>query len=171
MNMMTAFLYGFLDETIYVKQAYLFELNSELVCYLWKVLYRLKQVLQVWYKTFTNFLKKFGLNRLELDHNVFVLHNWQLFFAIYMDNFFVFVFDKSSLIDILDQLSAKFKMTDLREIFYYLDIKVDVKVRKQIFLWQTTYLKKRLERFQIADYKPASIFMNPNIINSFFPSE
>lgn len=45
MDIMTAFLYRFLDKIIYIKQFYLFELNFELVCQLHKALYGLKQAL------------------------------------------------------------------------------------------------------------------------------
>lgn len=59
--MIIAFLYRFFDKIIYVKQFYLLEPNFELVYYLHKALYRLKQILQNWYQTSTNFFKKFGL--------------------------------------------------------------------------------------------------------------
>ncbi len=39
MDVVTAFLYEFLDEVIYVEQLHLFELRSELVCRLRKALY------------------------------------------------------------------------------------------------------------------------------------
>ena len=41
-DVVTAFLYRFLDEVIYVEQPHLFELNLELVCQLRKALYGLK---------------------------------------------------------------------------------------------------------------------------------
>lgn len=44
-DVVTAFLYGFLDEIIYGKQLHLFKLDSELVCHLCKALYGLKQAL------------------------------------------------------------------------------------------------------------------------------
>ncbi len=47
MDVVTAFLYGFLDEIIYIKQPHLFEPTPELVCCLRKALYRLKQAPQV----------------------------------------------------------------------------------------------------------------------------
>lgn len=47
MDVITAFLYRFLDKIIYIEQSYLFELYSELVCHLRKALYGLKQVPQV----------------------------------------------------------------------------------------------------------------------------
>ena len=54
---------------------------------------------------------------------------------------------------------------------HYLSIEVDVEVRKEISLWQAIYLRKILERFQMANYKPASVFMNPRVANSVLPSE
>lgn len=147
MDVMIAFLYRFLDKIIHIKQPYLFELNSELVCQLRKALYGLKQAPQVWYKTLADFLKKLGLKPLELDHGVFVLQDQQFFFAMYVDNLLFFGYNKSCLTDVQDQLNTQFKITDLGEIFHYLGIKVDVKVGKQISLQQTIYLKKILKRF------------------------
>lgn len=73
--------------------------------------------------------------------------------------------------DIQDQLNARFKMTNLGEIFHYLSTEVDVEAGKEISLRQTTYLRKILERFQMANCKPASIPMNPGVANSLLPSE
>ncbi len=42
MDMVTAFLYAFLDEIIYVEQPHFFEHNSELVGHLLKALYGFK---------------------------------------------------------------------------------------------------------------------------------
>ena len=72
MDVITAFLYGFLDEIIYVEQPHLFKLDPNLVYHLQKALYRLKQASQVWYQTLAEFLKKLRLERLELDHGVFI---------------------------------------------------------------------------------------------------
>ena len=62
-------------------------------------------------------------------------------------------------------------MTNLGEISHYLGMEIDVEVEKKISLRQTTYLKKILERFQMADCKPASVPMNPGVANSLLPSE
>ena len=166
MDVVTAFLYGFLDEIIYVEQPHLFELNPELVCRLRKALYGLKQAPQVWYQTLVDFLKKLGLERLELDHGVFVSKDRQLFLAIYVDDLLLFASDKSRLTDIQDQLSAPFKMTNLDKISHYLGMEIDVEVGTKISLQQTTYLKKMLQHFQMSDCKPVSVLMNPGVANS-----
>ncbi len=100
MDVVKAFLYGFLDKTIYGEQPYLFELNSDFVCRLRKALYRLKQATQVWYKTFDDFLKKIRLEHLELDHSVLVSQDRQIFLAFYVDDLLIFGSDDSRLIDI-----------------------------------------------------------------------
>ncbi len=61
-------------------------------------------------------------------------------------------------------------MTNRGKISHFLGIEVDVGTRK-ISLRQTTYLKKILERFQMVDCKPSSIFMNPGLANPLFPSK
>ena len=60
MDIVMAFLYGFLDEVIYDEQPYLFKINGDKVCKLLKALYRLKQAPHVWYKTLVEFLQTLG---------------------------------------------------------------------------------------------------------------
>lgn len=62
-------------------------------------------------------------------------------------------------------------MTNLREISHYLDIEINIEVKKKISLYQTIYFIKKLEYFRIADYKLASIFISTDITNSLFSSE
>ncbi len=97
MDVVTAFLYAFLDEVIYVEQPHLYELNLPLVCCLRKALYGLKQALQVWYQTIADFLIKLGFERLELDHGVFVSKDRQLFLALYVDDLLLFASDEARL--------------------------------------------------------------------------
>lgn len=170
-DVVTAFLYGFLDEIIYVEQPHLFDFNPELLCRIRKALYGLKQAPQVWYQTIVDFLKKLGFERVEPDHGVFVSQDRQLFLAIYVDDLLLFGSDESRLTEIQDQLSARFKMTNLGEISHYLGVEVDVEIGKKFSLRQTTYLRKILGRFQMTDYKPASIPMNAGVANSLLPSD
>ena len=49
MDVVTAFLYGFLDEDILVNQPEGYVIDTVLVCHLRKALYGLKQAPRVWY--------------------------------------------------------------------------------------------------------------------------
>ena len=72
MDIVTAFLYGFLNEVIYVKQPHFFVTEPSMVCTLIKALYGLKQAPHICYKTLVKFLKKLGFIQLEFDHEIFV---------------------------------------------------------------------------------------------------
>ncbi len=100
MDVVTAFLYGFLDEVIYVEQPHLFTTKLDKVCKLIKTLYWLKQALHVWYKTLVEFLKKLGFIPLELDHGIFISKDKQLFIAVYVNDLLLFGADISRLEDI-----------------------------------------------------------------------
>jgi len=58
---MTVFLYGDLDEEVYLKQPKGYNEDYSMVCRLRKSLYRLKQALKVWNKVIEKFLTEFGL--------------------------------------------------------------------------------------------------------------
>lgn len=75
MNVKTVFLYGFINQLVYIKIFKRTETkaNRNMICKLLKVLYGLKQSLRLWYKRFANFfLDKLGLKRINTDHNIFV---------------------------------------------------------------------------------------------------
>uniref|UniRef100_A0A5S6R440 Reverse transcriptase Ty1/copia-type domain-containing protein n=1 Tax=Trichuris muris TaxID=70415 RepID=A0A5S6R440_TRIMR len=59
----TAFLYGTLEEEVYVKQPEGFENGTNSVCRLNRSLYGLKQSPRCWNKKLVDFLKKKGMNK------------------------------------------------------------------------------------------------------------
>ncbi len=124
-DVVTAFLYGFLDEVIYIEQPHLFTTKLNKVCKLIKAIYGLKQAANVWYNTLVEFLKKLGFVRLELDHGIFISKDKQLFIAVYVDDLLLFVTDISRFEDIQQKLRDRFKMTDLGDISHYLEMEVD----------------------------------------------
>lgn len=56
-------------------------------------------------------------------------------------------------------------MTNLKDVFHYLRIKIDHAIGKKIILCQSTHLKKVLNCFQMTDYKSISILMKPEVQN------
>jgi hypothetical protein len=64
MNVVTAFLYEFLDEDVYVIQSHMFEFgeNEDLVCKLKRALYDLKQTSKMWYDIIHQFLIDLNFN-------------------------------------------------------------------------------------------------------------
>jgi len=67
----TAFLYGELEEEVYLKQPECFDDGSGHVCRLKRNLYGLKQAPRCWNKRFINFMEKAGLKNSTADPCLF----------------------------------------------------------------------------------------------------
>ena len=94
MNVKTAFLYGNINEDIYIEQLTSFNKES-LVCKLNKALYELKQSSRVWYDTFINFLKFLGFNLLISDYSVFI--NERIIIEVYVNDILLVGLSKSKI--------------------------------------------------------------------------
>lgn len=84
----TAFLYGTLQETIYMEQPDGFNDGTSRVCKLLKSLYGLKQASRCWSKRFTSFVENFGFLRSTADPCLYILikGDKRMFLAIYVDD-------------------------------------------------------------------------------------
>ena len=73
-NIKSAFIYGDLEETIYVKIPKGLDVVDELynVCLLQNIVYELKQASRNWNKKFTEFLKRFGFKVCNSVGSVFM---------------------------------------------------------------------------------------------------
>ena len=87
LDVKTAFLYGNIDEEIYVKQPKGQEDRSKRVYLLNKALYGLKQALCIWFFTLALFLKDFGFFPLSADLAVFCHKN--TYIAVYVDDMLI----------------------------------------------------------------------------------
>lgn len=96
----------------------------------------------------------------------FVPQDRQLLFAIYVNYLHCFDFDDSCFTDIKHQLNVQFIITNLGEIFYYVDEEVDVEARKKIPFRQTNYVQKILKRFQKIISEPVFVLMDKKMGNS-----
>lgn len=134
MDIVTTFLYRFLDEIIHVERFYLFNFIFELVCHLCKTFSRLKLAPQIKYQTLPDLYKKLGLERLELDHGDFVSQDQHIHLAVYVDDLLSFSLDDSHVTDIQNQFNVRFEITNLGEISHYLGIEIDVEIGKKISL-------------------------------------
>ena len=114
MDVKIAFLYGNVEETIYVTQPIGFETGGKhKVCKLKKALYGLKQFLRVWYNTLAAFLKDLGFEAIAVNYLVF--DNSTTIIAIYIDDILLAGPDKKEIQRIKDKLYKRFEITDLGE--------------------------------------------------------
>ena len=169
MNVVTAFLLGFLNEVIYVQQSHQFTEGVK-VCRLRKTLYDLKQSPRVWYETLIDFLRKLGFHRSDSDYGIFISKDRSTYIAVYVDDLLLFGSDAAKLDEIQRQLSSRFKMTDLGQISHYLGMEVDVDDGK-VTIRQSTYIRKILERFDMANCNPVKTPMDAGLLTSLCLSQ
>ncbi|SLM33332.1 gag-pol polyprotein [Lasallia pustulata] len=162
MDVKIAFLYGDIDEEMYVEQSNGLDQIPGKVCLLKKALYGLKQSLQIWYNTLAELLKGLGFHELSSDLGVFIQGNYYV--AVYVDNLLLVGPKKSEIEKVKQSLNKRFKMTDLGLCSYYLGMSIrrDL-VNWALFLGQRAYLDKVIHDFGTADCKPVSLLMDPNI--------
>lgn len=143
MDVTTAFLYGEVEEEIYVEQPDGYDDGTGRVCKLNKALYGLKQSPRVWYGTLASFLTSVGYAPLDSDQAVF--HKDKTFIAIYVDDLLIMRPDMAEIQQLKKQLSKRFKMSDLGAAAYYLgmEIKRD-RTNRRIRLSQCSYLEQAI---------------------------
>ena len=156
----TAFLYGKLDEEIYMEQPEGFAVKGQerKVFRLRRALYGLKQASNAWYKELVASMKLLNFTRLSTDTGLFIYQDKQGNFVIvvaYVDDL-LFMGPKRHIVDEQkERFKQKWECRDLGEPKEFLRMRIRRKNGK-IYLDQTDYLKKVLERFQMMDCRIAS---------------
>ncbi len=162
MNVTTAFLYGSIDQVVYVELPHDYELSDK-VALLNKALYGLKQASCLWYKTLHDLLTSLGFCWLDFNHSMFVWNG--VIITVYVDDFLLVEKNKSAIQNVKQCLNDMFKMSDLGSVFYYLDMKVKQNCTEHtICLTQTAYINKVLQTFQQLQTVSVNTFMNSDAV-------
>ncbi len=162
MNITIAFLYGPIDQVIYVELSHSYELSDK-VALLNKALYDLKQASCLWYKTLHNLLMSLGFCWLDFDHSMFVWNG--VIITVYVNDFLLVEKNKSAIQNIKQCLNNMFKMSDLSSVSYYLDMKVKWNCTEHtICLTQTAYINKVLQTFQQSQTVSVNTSMNSDAV-------
>jgi hypothetical protein len=108
----TAFLYGELEEELYLQQPEGFDDGSGGVCRLKRSLYGLKQAPLCWNKRVINFMEKVGLKNSTADPCLFYRKNDSfLYIAIYVDDGLVVGNKDEEIVMFVGLLQEEFKIT------------------------------------------------------------
>lgn len=153
----TAFLHAKVDEEIYMRQPKGFEDGSNKVCKLQKSIYGLKQASRCWNQRLTSFLKKFHLKPSDADPCLFYSANEErLIVAVYIDDGIV-VGKNQKLIDfLLKSLKKEFEIT-FSDPETFIGLQIEKNQDGSIFVHQSVYAQKVLERFNMQDTNSVTI--------------
>ncbi|KAK2364610.1 cysteine-rich RECEPTOR kinase [Trifolium repens] len=156
MDVKSAFLNGYINEEVYVKQPPGFE-NHEHPDYVFKLkraLYGLKQAPRAWYDRLSKFLIKNGYSRGKVDTTLFIKRKGKdvLLVQIYVDDI-IFGSTNPSLVKSFSSLmQGEFEMSMMGELTYFLGLQIK-QLEEGTFIYQTKYCLELLKKFGMTDSK------------------
>ncbi|KAJ9555797.1 hypothetical protein OSB04_010411 [Centaurea solstitialis] len=159
MDVKSAFLYGTIDQEVYVSQPPGFEdpKYPDKVYKLRKALYGLHQEPRAWYDTLSSYLLENKFERGVIDKTLFIKRTKtdMLLVQIYVDDI-IFGSTKDDMCKEFEELMhKKFKMSYMGELNFFLGLQVKQKP-DGIFINQSKYVASMLQKFGMNDAKPAS---------------
>lgn len=132
LDVITAFLNGHLDETVYMMfpQNFKCDMKQNRVLKLKRAIYGLKQSARAWYKQVDDCLQQLGYKKSLYEHCLFVKssENVKTFVALFVDDFFLFSNCNKEVENLKCQLSKRFKLKDLGQLRQCLGM--DIKIQK-----------------------------------------
>lgn len=156
-DVMTAFLYGKLNEEVYMYQpeGFIIKGQEQKVCKLEKAIYGLKQASNAWYREIDTVLCELGYQQLKLEPCVYVMSkdNLILIVAIFVDDLYLFGNDNDEADKLKINLNNKFRLKDLGEARNILGMRLR-KINNCLYLDQHTYIQNLIEKFNMVDCNP-----------------
>ncbi|GJX49122.1 putative ribonuclease H-like domain-containing protein, partial [Tanacetum coccineum] len=159
MDVKSAFLYGTIDEEVYVSQppGFVDPKYPKKVYKVVKALYGLHQAPRAWYATLSTFLLKNGYRRGTIDKTLFIKKDKKdiMLVQVYVDDI-IFGSTKKSWCDEFEALmKSRFQMSSMGELTFFLGLQVKQK-EDGIFISQDKYVAEILKKFDFASVKTAS---------------
>ena len=164
LDVKTAFLNDILKVEIYMELPKGYPTKPVgVVCKLIKSLYGLKQSPMEWNSALDQYLLSIGFKPTAADPCLYVrnIKEELVLLAVYVDDIVVAASTKALEIAVKKELMSKFEMTDLGELNWYLGMKVTRNPKSgTIYLDQSQYIQKVLEKFSMTEAKPANTPMS-----------
>lgn len=158
----TAFLYGNLEEDVYMEQPDGYKDETNRVCALKKSLYGLKQAPRQWNKEFSNFLKSLKLKESKFDRCVYFRSKPDyLLLVIYVDDGLIFAENTREIDKILRDLKNRFEVHEA-DSSVFLGFQIKHNKDNSLSLHQEGYVNKMLTRFNMAEAKSVD---NPSTLS------
>ncbi|GJV06879.1 putative ribonuclease H-like domain-containing protein [Tanacetum coccineum] len=158
MDVKSAFLYGTIDEEVYVSQppGFVDPDHPKKVYKVVKALYGLHQAPRAWYATLSTFLEEHGYKRGTIDKTLFIKKDKKdiMLVQVYVDDI-IFGSTRKSWCDEFEALmKGRFQMSSMGELIFFLGLQVKQKT-DGIFISQDKYVADMLKKFDLASVKTA----------------
>ncbi|CAI7879144.1 unnamed protein product [Closterium sp. NIES-54] len=150
------FLYGVVDEEIYMKQPEGYDDGSRRVCRLNKAIYGLKQAPRCWYARLVEALEALGFKVSGCDESLFTNEGEEenVFLRVYVDDILLFSPSLERIKEVQGKLKETFQCKALGPVGYYLGIHVERdEVKGWLRLHQHKYLAAMGEKYGLEEEK------------------
>ncbi|GKA45631.1 putative ribonuclease H-like domain-containing protein [Tanacetum coccineum] len=159
MDVKSAFLYGKIEEEVYVCQPPGFE-DPEFPDRVYKVekaLYGLHQAPRAWYETLSTYLLDNGFQRGQIDKSLFIkrVKCDILLVQVYVDDIIFRSTKKEMCTEFEKMMHKKFQMSSMGELTFFLGLQVTQK-DDGIFISQDKYVDEILKKFGFSTMKTSS---------------
>ncbi|GJY03771.1 putative ribonuclease H-like domain-containing protein [Tanacetum coccineum] len=158
MDVKSAFLYGKIEEEVYVCQPPGFEDPDfpDRVYKVEKALYGLHQAPRAWYETLSTYLLDNGFQRGKIDKTLFIKRDKSdiLLVQVYVDDIIFGSTRKKMCTEFEKMMHKKFQMSSMGELTFFLGLQVKQK-EDGIFISQDKYVNEILNKFGFSDVKTA----------------
>ena len=168
-----AFLYGDLEETVYMKlpEGY-FSKDDTRVCRLKKSLYGLKQAPRQWNAKLTATLIENGFSQSKSDYSLFTKSDNGVFLdlLVYVDDIIITGNSVTEIERFKAFLNSKFMIKDLGKLKYFLGIEVN-DIENGIYLDQRKYCLDLLSEYGMLACKPAKTSLQSKLVLTNEPTD
>jgi hypothetical protein len=163
-DIQNAFLHGFLNEDVYMKQppGFADSTHPDYLCKLDKSLYGLKQAPRAWFSRLSKKLIDLGFSPSKADVSLFILNKGgvQIYMLIYVDDIIIISSSSATVDRLLSQLRNDFAVKDLGPLAYFLGIECQ-HTTHGLILSQQKYIHDLLTRTNMLTSKPVATPMLP----------
>nr|GEY33726.1 putative ribonuclease H-like domain-containing protein [Tanacetum cinerariifolium] len=163
MDVKSVFLYGTIEEEVYVCQPPGFENpdHPDKVYKVVKALYGLHQAPRAWYETLANYLLENDFQRGKIDQTLFIKRQKGdiLLVQIFVDDIIFGATNKDLCKSFEKLMKDKFQMSSMGELIFFLGLQVKQK-RDGIFISQDKYVAEILRKFGLTKGKSASTLID-----------
>ncbi|GJV81663.1 putative ribonuclease H-like domain-containing protein [Tanacetum coccineum] len=165
MDVKSAFLYGTIEEEVYVSQPPGFEDPHfpDKVYKVEKALYGLHQAPRAWYKTLSTYILENRFRRGTIDKTLFIKKDKSdiLLVQVYVDDIICGSTKKTLCLEFEHIMHKRFQMSSIGELTFFLGQQVQQK-ENGIFISQDKYVADILKKFHYVTVKTKSTPMEPN---------
>jgi hypothetical protein len=166
MDVVAAYLYGLLNETLYLKPPQNWKCKPNHKLLLIKALYGTKQAGRSWYQLSKDFMtNELGLIICISDNCIFHNENFTIMILIYVDDILISYENEEEYQIVLNKIKSVFEIGEEGEIDYYLGIKI-IDKGDRVEMIQKEYIEKLLSKYKVNGIADTPMLSNCSIIKS-----